>query len=133
MTAKITLYTRYEIPERRIIHRWYQHKDEPTDRALHVDVVAEWWGEETKYRSGPMSISVKGWCKRIKKDGSDSAHNPTDVAYAEKWLTPKDWKTITLRLMVDIASLTPPQEILVAFEEALDAYEAKCTYGKEES
>ena len=32
-------------------------------------------------------------------------------------------------MSMDLAALTPPQEILVAFEEALNKTEAKCTWG----
>jgi hypothetical protein len=124
MTAKVTLYTRYEIPDRRMIQRYGgMFGDEANDRAVHVDVTAEWWSDD----KGP-SVSVKGWCQRVKKDGSDSAHAKSDVYDAASWLTQADWKTITLRLMVDIATLTPPQDVLVAFEEALNKAEAKCTW-----
>lgn len=129
MSAKITLYTTYDIPELRMVRRFngFYTKDVP-QRAVKVHPKVEWWSD-----GDGVSVSVKGWCQRVKKDGSDTAHAPSDVWDASSWLTPQDWKTITLRLMVDIAALTPPQEVLVAFEEALDAYEAKCTYGQEES
>lgn len=132
MSAKITLYTTYEIPDLRMVQRFGGfYNNDPEQRAVKVAVSASWWSDETTYRDGGVEVSVKGWCQRVKKDGTDTAHAPSDVYDASSWLTTKDWKTITLRLMVDIAALTPPQEILVAFEEALDAHEAKCTYGQE--
>ena len=111
MTAKITLYTTYDIPELRMVRRFngFYANDAP-QRAVKVAVSASWWSDEHSLRDGKqVEVSVKGWCKRVKKDGTDSAHAPVDVYAAAHWLTPKDWKTITLRLMVDLAALTPPQ------------------------
>jgi len=127
VTAKIILFTRYEMPELRMVKRFggFYSKD-PEQRAIHVDAKVEWWSDDQS-----PSVSVKGWCQRVKKDGSDSAHAPTDVWDASSWLSPKDWKTITLRLMVDVAALTPPQEVLVDIEQALAKYEAKCTWGQD--
>ena len=116
--------------DKRMVSQWgnFFTKEDPNKRAVKAIVTARYSTSE-EY----AQVDIKGWCQRIKKDGTDSTHAPSDVWDASQWLTEAEYLLMADKIVAEARKNLVKTEIIEAIVTALADKIIKCTYGQEEA
>jgi hypothetical protein len=115
--------------ERRMVSQWssFSSRGEADKRAISVTV-------EVKHSTTNDSTSVafKGWCQRVKKDGSDANHPASDVYDASEWLTKAEYYLLCDAIVDEAAKELKDDYIVNEIAGSLQKKADKCTYGEDQ-
>jgi hypothetical protein len=114
--------------DKRMVSQWgnFFTREDPNKRAVKATVTASYNTSRDR-----IDVYIKGWCKRTKKDGTDSNHPASDVYDASAWMTKGEYFLLVDQIMAEVYATLKDGELAIAFAEALAKKAEKCTCGEE--